>query len=390
MTRRAVVALGAGQLVNWGVLYYAFAVLLLPVEQDLGVAQWVVTGAFSLALLVSAAAAPLVGRWCDQGFGGRAIQAGGYAAAVLLAVWALFPSLFLLYVVWTGLGLCMAAALYEPAFAVIGRAIGDPTERFRTIAAITVFGALSSTVFLPLTAFLVRGFGWRTAVGVLAAMMVVSTFSAGRFALGGIQGASAAYLAAPVSSPPGTGQSAAGLSFGLIVVVFSVAAFANPAFTANLVPALGERAVSPTTAAVLGGLLGIMQLPGRALVMSGRFAGAPTRLALVSLLLQAAGFLVLGVAVSVPILGAAIAVFGVGAGLTTLVRPHLVQTLFGMERAGLLNGQLARWQQIARAAGPILMGWLGAVVGYSGAFLLLGALIAALAAILHRSARAGG
>jgi hypothetical protein len=172
--------------------------------------------------------------------------------------------------------------------------------------------------------------------------------------------------------------------------VFSVAAFANPAFTANLVPALGERAVSPTTAAVLGGLLGIMQLPGRALVMSGRFAGAPTRLALVSLLLQAAGFLVLGVAVSVPILGAAIAVFGVGAGLTTLVRPHLVQTLFGMERAGLLNGQLARWQQIARAAGPILMGWLGAVVGYSGAFLLLGALIAALAAILHRSARAGG
>jgi hypothetical protein len=281
----------------------------------------------------------------------------------------------------------MAAALYEPAFAVIGRAIGDPAERFRTIAAITVFGALSSTVFLPLTAFLVRGFGWRTAVGVLSATMAVSTFSAGRFALGGLRGASAAHLAAPVSLPPGTGQSAAGLSFRLIVVVFSVAAFANPAFTANLVPALGERAVSPTTAAVLGGLLGIMQLPGRALVMSGRFAGAPIRLALVSLLLQAAGFFVLGLAVSIPVLGLAIAAFGVGAGLTTLVRPHLVQTLFGMERAGALNGQLARSQQIARAAGPILMGGLGALVGYSGAFLLLGAVIATLAAVLQRSAR---
>ncbi len=387
MTRRAVVALGAGQLVNWGVLYYAFAILLLPVEEDLGVAQWIVTGAFSLSLLVSAAVAPIVGRWCDRGFGGRAIQAGGYAAAVLLSVWALFPSLILLYVVWTGLGLCMAAALYEPAFAVVGRAIGNPTERLRTIAAITVFGALSSTVFLPLTALLVRGFGWRTAVGVLAATMAASTYLAGRFALRGVQDAPAAHFAAPASSPSSAGQPAAVLSFRLILVVFSVAAFANPAFTANLVPALGERAVTPTTAAVLGGLLGIMQLPGRALVMSGRFAGAPTRLALVSLLLQAAGFLALGVAASIPILGAAIATFGVGAGRTTIVRPHLVQTLVGMERAGALNGQLARSQQIARAAGPVLMGWLGALVGYSGAFLLLGAVMGGLAIVLERRAR---
>jgi hypothetical protein len=63
MTPRAVIALGIGQLVNWGVLYYAFAMLVQPLERALGVPTWVVTGAFSLALLMSALLAPTVGRW---------------------------------------------------------------------------------------------------------------------------------------------------------------------------------------------------------------------------------------------------------------------------------------------------------------------------------------
>jgi hypothetical protein len=75
MTSRAVVALGIGQCVNWGVLYYAFAVLVLPVERELGVATWVVTGAFSLALLMSAALAPAIGRWGDRDRGALVMQA---------------------------------------------------------------------------------------------------------------------------------------------------------------------------------------------------------------------------------------------------------------------------------------------------------------------------
>ena len=51
MTSRANLALGIGQLVNWGVLYYAFGVLMVPLERDLGVGRSVVAGAFSLALL---------------------------------------------------------------------------------------------------------------------------------------------------------------------------------------------------------------------------------------------------------------------------------------------------------------------------------------------------
>jgi len=72
-------------------------------------------------------------------------------------------------------------------------------------------------------------------------------------------------------------------------------------------------------------------------------------------------------------------VFAVGAGLTTLVRPHLVQTLCSTEGAGYLNGRLARWQQLARAFGPILVAWLATGVGYGVVFGLLAIFFAVLA-----------
>jgi len=53
MTRRAVWTVGLGQCVSWGVVYYAFGVIVVPIEREFGAERWVVVGAFSLALLAS-------------------------------------------------------------------------------------------------------------------------------------------------------------------------------------------------------------------------------------------------------------------------------------------------------------------------------------------------
>src|SRR5687767_4862295 len=148
MTRRAIWSVGVGQLVNWGVLYYAFGVLLVPIEQSLGAPRWLVAGAFSLGLLVSAIAAPAVGRIADRGQGPVVMQAGGFIAAGLLIVWALAPTLWMTYVVWAGLGLCMAAILYEPAFVIVGRAFDHAADRLRTIPPVTTMARLASTALL--------------------------------------------------------------------------------------------------------------------------------------------------------------------------------------------------------------------------------------------------
>jgi MFS family permease len=393
MSSRAVIALGIGQCVNWGVLYYAFAVLLLPVEAELDADRWIVTGAFSLALLLSAIAAPAIGRWSDRDHGARLMQLGGYAAAGLLWLWALLPGICVLYVVWAGLGLCMAATLYEPAFAVVGRAHAVPAARLRALGTVTLFGGLASTVFLPLTDALVRVQGWRVGVVVLAALLAMSTLIVHRIAF---RGSREALRQAPIVTAHRaiTQTISPGSSVSFLLLAFGFASLSSAAVMANLVPALAERAVTPTMAAAFGGMFGVMQLPGRALMMHGRFSASPFLLLAASLGLQALGLTTWALIPSVMASLVGIGLFAVGSGLTTLVRPFLVHTVFEGHETAYLNGRLAQAQQVARAAGPVLAAWAVTMVSYSAVLALLGVAFGGLAvsSLLRTTSRraAGG
>ena len=363
MTPRAVAALGIGQCVNWGVLYYAFAVLVLPLERELGVATWAVTGAFSLALLMSAALAPAIGRWADRDRGPLMMQVGGVSASVVLAAWTFVPGVLALYAVWAGLGICMAATLYEPAFVIVGRTFGDPAGRLRALAVVTLFGGLASTAFLPGTALLVDAGGWRGAVRVLAALLLLSTGMTRTLVFRNMPGPplDSATLVRSVRPAPDARPDRAPFLFA--VACFALSSLASAGFAANLVPALAERGVSPASAAMLGGLMGVMQLPGRALMMNGALGGSPARLVAASLILHAVGLGAVAVAPSTLVAACGTMTIALGAGLTALVRPHLIQTMF--TSGGYLNGRLARHQQLARAAGPLVVAWLGSIIGYA-------------------------
>jgi MFS family permease len=382
MTRRAVIALGVAQCINWGVLYYAFTVLVVPVSRDLDVSSWVVTGAFSLALLVSALLSPVVGSWIDRGHGPAIMRAGGSAATALLLLWASLPGLASLYLVWMGLGACMATTLYEPAFGIVARSQADPTQRFRALALITVFGGVASTVFLPSTDRLVSVLGWRSAVVVLAIAVAVSTLVTQVLVF-------AELPSEPRGDPRPRGASRARLddaaerAFAWAVLTFAFASFASAGLTANLVPALAERHISPAATALLGGAFGAMQLPGRVLLSTGALSSSPVRLIVISLVLQAIGLVGVTLAPSVGWTAAALMMFAGGAGVATLARPHFTQTCFGVHQSGYLNGRLARWQQLARAAGPFTAAALAAAIGYGAVVGLLGLVFAALAIASH-------
>lgn len=384
MTRRAVIALGMSQCINWGVLYYAFTVLVVPVSKALGVSSWVATGAFSLALLVSALLSPVVGAWIDRGHGPAMMRGGGWAAAALLLLWAGLPGVVSLYAVWIGLGACMATTLYEPAFAIVARAEGDPAKRLRALALVTVFGGVASTVFLPSTDLLVRAVGWRSAVVALALAVALSTVLTEVLVFAGLDPDRAGTRLPREASPSGPDHHDTDGLFAWAVLTFGFASLASAGLTANLVPALAERHVSPATTAVLGGAFGAMQLPGRLLLSAGALHGSPVRLIVVSLVLQACGLGGVALAPSVGWMAAALMVFAAGAGLATLARPHFTQTCFGVHRSGSLNGRLARWQQLARAVGPIGAAALAAAIGYGA---VVGVLALTFAALAVASAR---
>src|SRR5919204_5592687 len=117
--RRIVAALSITVTVAYGVLQYAFGVLLPAMHAELGWSRTLITGAFSLALLVSAIAGVAVGRLLDRRSPRLLMTAGAAGAALLVAGWSRVQTIAELYLVFAALGLTMATLLYEPVFTVV-------------------------------------------------------------------------------------------------------------------------------------------------------------------------------------------------------------------------------------------------------------------------------
>ena len=97
---------------------------------------------------------------------------GSVLGAVALGVVAFSTSLPGFKVGWVLAGLSMSAILYAPAFAAVtGTAGSDVRLRIRALTAVTLVGGLASTVFAPLTAWLLGVLAWRTAYLVMAALV---------------------------------------------------------------------------------------------------------------------------------------------------------------------------------------------------------------------------
>ena len=374
MRRHAIWAIGCGQLVNWGVLFFAFSVLLIPLQNEFDAPRWLVAGAFSAGLLVSAIVAPAVGRLADRGQGPAVMQAGGLLAAALLIAWAAIPTIVSTYIVWAALGVCMASILYEPVFAIVGRAFADPQGRLRAIATVTVMGGLASTVFLPGTSALVTRFGWRGAIVALAIIIAVTTIAVTQFAFRDLAWSAATIRDAIVDSSPQSNDHTPLQRIDAMVFIFVLSIIVNSAVSSNLVASLIDRGLAPTMAATVAGSFGIMQLPGRVLLSNVRITPQPMPLLLVSFALQIVGLLTL--IVHGPIaMWVGVMVFAGGTGLTTLARPYLVLHQYGAERAGRANGIIARGQQLARAFGPVAAAGVGAAIGYNAVFTALAGLL---------------
>ena len=164
-----VAALAITTTAGYGVLAYAFAVFLVPMQVELGASRTALTAAPAISLLTAALVAVPAGRWLDRR-GGRALMVlGSVLATGCLLAWSRVENVGQLYAVSVGLGVASSGVLYEAAFAVVvswfrGRRRAD------AMLAVTIVGGLASTIFLPLTGFLVQSYGWRQALVVLAAI----------------------------------------------------------------------------------------------------------------------------------------------------------------------------------------------------------------------------
>ena len=380
--RRIVGALAISQTVGYGTLYYAFAVFLAPLATDLHTSTTAVTGTFTASVLTSAALAVPVGRRLDR-HGGRALMTvGSLAGALLLVAWSQVDSLWQLYAVQIGIGAASAASLYEAAFAVV-IAWHSPGRRSNALLALTVVAGFASTVFLPLTGWLVEHQGWRAALLVLAAIQGLLTVPLHAFAL----------RPAPARHPrtsPGHAPVKAVLAdrvFWLLAISFTANTAAISVLTVHLVAALTSWGHSGTFAASTAGLFGILSVTGRLAT-----TGLQRRYRLTTVV--AAIFAVQGAAVaSLPLFGrsaiaAILAVigFGLGFGVATIAKPVLLADRYDTRRYATIAGILVIPVTIAKAAAPLGAAALhGQSGGYTSVFAAT-AVVCAVAALAIASA----
>lgn len=379
-------ALSVTETVSWGILYYAFAVFLIPMQRDLGFSTAELTGAYSLALLVSAVAGIGVGRWLDRRSPRGLMTAGSVAGTLLVLAWSQVDGLAAFYVLWVAIGLVLAIVLYEPAFTVVAKWFPDPGERRRALTALTLVAALASFIFMPLSQALIDAHGWRDALVILAVVLGAVTIPLHAVALRRAPGAGRSPSAA--SPSVGARDALRSAPFWLLSSAFFLGTFTGIAMTVHAIPFLLERGYGAAFAAFAVGLVGISQIPGR-IVFALIGARLPRELAVSAVfVLIGGGIAVLTGLDATAAVIAGLVLLGMGNGMATLARATAIADLYGGTAYGTINSVAAAGTTGARAAGPVVAAVYAAALGY-GALLWTLAGIAAVAALLaYRAERA--
>jgi predicted MFS family arabinose efflux permease len=345
---RVVCALGIGQIVSWGTLFYSIAVLGPPMAATLGVSETGLYGSFTAGLLVSGLLSPWAGRRIDAHGGRGVLGLGSALAAAACAMLAAAGSGAMMLAGWLIAGAAMAMCLYDAAFATLHRCAGS---RYRTaVTSLTLFGGFASTVFWPLSQYLLETQGWRGAFAVHAALnLCIGLPLHAAFVPSGQHRAQRPEAAAP------TGTRAAGnLTFAWLAAALSLAAFLASAVSAHLVTLLGSVGIAARDAVLVGALIGPMQVAGRVMEFTFSRRVRPLAVGTLAFLLMALALAVLPIVHGAWTVALAFALlYGWSNGVMTIVRGTVPAELFGQRNYGALLGRLARPQFMLKAIAPV-------------------------------------
>lgn len=376
--------LSLAQLISWGSVFYTFALLMEPVERELGLSRAESSLAFSLALLAEGLLAWPVGRLIDRGHERAVMTGGSLLVALCLVLHSGIDSLAGFYAVWLGLGIASAATLYPPVFAVVIRRF--PNDFRRGIITITFLGGLASTVFLPLSAWLIQLLGWRHALLVLAALHLLVCAPLHALVLRHAPAGQAHTSSAHAPSLKPHLLSTPFVLVGLFIVLLMGVTAALPA---HMVSLLRENGLPETWVIAVPAAIGVLQLLGRVLLyffehhvdlhLANRLIPGLIPLGLLALL-AAPWF---GDA-QVAVLLLFVLLYGMGNGMLTIVKGTAVAQYVSQAQAASLNGALGLPMALGRAGAPWLLGLLWSPAGgyVSGLWLMLGLSLIGVAALM--------
>ncbi len=359
----AVLALGITQIIGYGTLYYAYAILVSHIAEDFAVSEALLFGIFSIGLLASGFVAPQLGAMMDRFGPTPVMSAGSLAAAAVLALVAIAPSVLNFAILVVLLEIISVAVLYDAAFAALAVLAGANARR--GITNLTLVAGFASTIWWPATAWLVDAYGWRTTYLVFALLHLMFAFPLHLWLVRHTQNAGAVKRGVVDAAPPARplGLKDSRFAFAAVALSFALSAVVIAALGVHLVPVLLAMNLGAGAYAV-SMLMGPSQVLVR-LVNAFLWQGFhPLQVAIVSAISLPAAIAMLFLPLQPLVCGALFAVlFGIGQGLSSIVRGTLPLALFGSSGFGALLGKLASIRMLLSAAAPVLFalgtGYLG-------------------------------
>lgn len=267
----------------------------------------------------------------------------------------------MLYLTWFGLGLCAGATFYDPAFTSI--AVWFKQHRAKAMLTITLVAGLASTIFVPLDTWLLETLGWRSAVRVLAVMMLLTSPL-----LWWVVRRRPHDLGLTVDGLPETteinqktltssGKFWASRVFWLVALAFALARTAVSVLAPHLVPLLRERGFSSGFAALISGSIGVLQLVGRIFFTNLTSRAGLVWLSSLAFLVHGVGIFFLTVQTEWAV-WAFVLLYGATNGAITLTRAALLGELFAPSIYGRVNGAVSFLVALSSAFMPFAAGLL--------------------------------
>lgn len=366
---------GVAQLFLWSAFYYLLPALFAQIAIESGWPVINISTTYTLAFLVWAGCAPIVGNLIDRGQGGKIIRLGAIVGIVVLIALSQVSNQILFSVLVVALGGCMAATLYDPCFAVMMRRLKH--EGTNAVATVTLIAGFATLLTFPLVIGLSLVFDWQQIVLVFAALAGV-----GLMFLPTEVEAVSDDTEPHTKMPIDKGPVLIALSFGLVMMGHAILLFLLPVALAG---AEGNKNVALLALAILGP----SQIVGR---MAWKYYGAaysPQNCAVLMFAcfcLPASLLLVFGAMPS--IVYAALIIQGMCYGVHTILRPGLAQRFLRSAHLGRGLGTIATVGLIMMAVGPVVGGvvwtYLG-MAGLMGTILVLNLLALSLGVILHQT-----
>jgi hypothetical protein len=274
------------------------------------------------------------------------------AAGLVMLVWA--PGVASYFAAWITIGIAMAASLYDPAFATLGRIFGSAARA--PITVLTLAGGFASTVSWPATQFLIQTVGWRGGYLIYAALLASLAAPLHAFALPRQPAGGTSRLVAAADKPSKVFIPSHGFAFALVAAGFASYAFVPSALSAQLLAIFNRFGLAPTTVVAIGMLFGPAQVLARICELSFGRRLNPLWIARSTVGLLVAAFVMLALLPFSAILAAIFAImYGMANGLLTIARGTVPLALFGAAGYGRLMGRIGGPYLVVQALAPVVL-----------------------------------